>query len=105
MIDFQDTERDVFKRMDTKDQIMALFDMTRYVRGEIAGMRRDLILFLENNKAYRAQREEKEQNTTAKIEAILSKRFDFGVWFRDKVLPAVITTVVIALLYLAFQKP
>ena len=105
MLDFNDTERDVFKRMESKDQIMGLFDMTRYVRGEIAGMRRDLIEFKEDNKTYRNQREQIEQSTTAKIETILSKRFDFWVYFRDKILPAIMTTIIIALLYLAFNKP
>jgi hypothetical protein len=103
--DFNDTEREVFQHMNTKDQIISLFDMSRYVRGEIAGMRRDLINFLADNKTYRAQREEKEQDTTDKIEAVIGKRFDFAVYLRDKIAPPIVTMIVIALLYLAFQKP
>ena len=105
MLDFNDTERDVFRRMQTNDQVMALFDMTRYVRGEIAGMRKDLINFTMDIQNYRVKREANEEDTTAKIERVLGSKFDFGVWFRDKVLPSVITTIVIALLFLAFKSP
>ena len=105
MLDFNDTEREVFRRQQPSDQIMALFDMARYVRGEIAGMRKDLIHFTEDVLAYRNHREQSEEGTTEKIERILSSKFDFGVWFRDKVLPSVITTIVIALLFLVFKSP
>jgi hypothetical protein len=103
--DFQDTERNIFRHMQATDQIMALFDMARYVRSEIAGMRKDLINFTDDVKAYRNSREQSEEGTTQKIERILSTKFDFGVWFRDKVLPSVITTIVIALLFLVFRTP
>lgn len=105
MLDFQDTERDVFKRMQTSDQIMALFDMMRYVRSEIAGMRKDLIGFTDDVKDYRTKREQSEEGTTQKIERVLGKRFDFGAYLRDKVVPQILTLIIIALLYLAFQKP
>lgn len=105
MLDLNDTERDVFRHMDTKDQVMALFDMTRYVRGEIAGMRRDLINFTNDIREYRNKREAEEEGTTQKIERVLGKRFDFWLYFRDKIFPPVVTTIIIALLYLAFQQP
>jgi hypothetical protein len=103
--DFEDTERDVFKRLEIRDQSMALFDMLRYVRAEIAGTRRDLIEMRDDMKNYRRTREEKEQGTTEKIEAVLNKRFDLLKWFTDKVLPAIVTFILFALLYLAFNKP
>ena len=56
-------------------------------------------------KNYRHTREEKEQGTTQKIKAILNERFDIGVYIRDKIVPPVLTMIVIALLYLAFQSP
>lgn len=105
MIDFQDTERDIFKRMESRDQTLALFDMTRYVRSEIAKLNKTLLDIQADQTHYRAQREEHEQSTTQKIEAVLSKRFDFGVWFRDKVLPTIITIIVLAVLILAFDQP
>jgi hypothetical protein len=102
---FQDTERDVFKRMEFKDQSIALFDMLRYVRAEIASTKRAIMDLQTDLLAYRNQREEKEQGTTEKIENVLSKRFDFWKWFIDKVMPTIATIIIMALLYLAFQKP
>jgi hypothetical protein len=106
MMDMQDTERDLFKRMSNNDQIMALFDMTRYVRAEIASTKRAVLDLGEDLRTYRQIREksEKHQSTTQKIQAIMDKR-DVLKWFVDKVLPAIITTILIALLYLAFKTP
>jgi hypothetical protein len=105
MNDFPDTERNLFRRMETSDQVMALFDMTRYIRSEVAAIRKDIIELRDDLKSYRATREEKEQNTTAKIKAVLNERFDLWKWFVDKVLPTIATTIILALLYLAFSKP
>ena len=105
MLDFNDTERDLFKRMQANDQIMALFDMARHVRGEIAGARKDIIELRDDIKNYRHTREEKEQGTTEKIKAVLNERFDFWKWFMDKVMPTLATTIILALLYLIFNKP
>ena len=104
-----DVERDVFKRMENHDQSMALFDMMRFIRNELAAIRRELIDFQNNVFDYRHKREQTEgkqdQNTTDKIEAILNKRFDFFVYFRDKIFPPIATMIVIALLYLVFKSP
>lgn len=105
MLEFQDTERDVFKRMEFKDQSMALFDMLRYVRSEIAKTNRLLIDLQNDITTYRVHREQNEQGTTQKIENALNKRFDLGIYMRDKIIPPVLTMIVIALLYLAFQNP
>lgn len=105
MLDFQDAERDVFRRMEIKDQSMALFDMLRYVRSEIAGTKRLVIEMQEDIKTYRVHREQSEEGTTQKIENALNKRFDLGIYMRDKIIPPVLTMIVIALLYLAFQSP
>jgi hypothetical protein len=105
MQDIPDTERNLFRRMETSDQVMALFDMTRYIRSEVAAIRKDIIELRDDLKSYRATREEREQNTTAKIKAVLNERFDFWKWFMDKVMPTLATTTIIALLYLIFNKP
>ena len=105
MLDFHNNERDVFKRQEPKDQVMALFDMTRYVRGEIASVKRLIIDLQQDIQTYRAKREEEETGTTQKIERALSKQFDFWAYFRDKIIPPILTMVIIALLYLAFQRP
>lgn len=105
MIDFNDTERDVFKRMEHQDQSMALFDMLRYVRQEIASTKRIMLNFQADIQNYRSQREEKEHGTTEKIKAVLNERFDFWKWFMDKVMPTIATSGILALLYLIFNKP
>lgn len=46
------------------------------------------------------------QDTTDKIKTYMASRFDAWVWFRDKVLPNIITLIVLAILYLTFgMKP
>ena len=50
-----------------------------------------------------------EEDTTEKVAAevakIFASRFDFWVWFRDKVLPTIILTIILGLLYLVFGNP
>lgn len=105
MIVDEDQEAASFDDMQTKDQTRALFNMMRYVRAELANLRRDLIDFQGDLRAYRRQREQDEQNTTAKIKRVLGERFDFWVWFRDKVMPNFVWFILMALMYLAFQRP
>lgn len=62
---------------------------------------------------YREQRERRENHddeevmgTTQKILKAIAdaeaKKFNYGVWFRDRVLPQVITLITLAILYLTF---
>lgn len=96
--------------MPLPEQLSALFDMLRYVRGEITSMKRDQIEFADELRAVRRAREEKEEqsfvNTTDKIHAIIeaveAKKFNWGVWFRDKVLPYLAGAALLALLYIVF---
>jgi septation ring formation regulator EzrA len=50
-----------------------------------------------------------EEDTTEKVAAevakIFASRFDFWIWFRDKVLPTIILTIILGLLYLVFGNP
>lgn len=103
MIDFNDTERNIFKRMENHDQSMALFDMLRYVRAEIASMKRVVLEIQGDLLLHRSQGEE--QGTTEKIKAVLNERFDFLKYFMDRVLPNIITVIVLGILYLVFGKP
>lgn len=104
MLDF-DSERSTFKKMEFKDQSIVLFDMLRYVRSELAGLRKDMVTFQQDIVHYRHIREANEMTTTSKIKKVLGDRFDFWTWFRDKVLPAIATAIIIALLVLVFNKP
>lgn len=105
MIDFQDTERDVFKRLEYKDQSIALFDMLRYVRAEISSIKRALLDMQNDITSYRHTREEKEQGTTEKIKAVLNERFDLLKYFMERVLPNILTVIVLGILYFVFGKP
>lgn len=104
--DFHDNERELFKLMPEHEQIMALFDMMRYVRSEIASTKRAVLDLGDDLHTYRKIREQSEsmQTTTQKIQAIMDKR-DVLKWFVDKVLPSIVTVIMVALLFLAFQKP
>lgn len=101
---FQDTERKRFRDLTPGERTLVLFDSVRAIRGDIANLKRAVLDFQEDLTVYRHHREEKEQSTEEKIETILNKRFDFWTWFRDKVLPSIVTFIVMALLYLVFAK-
>lgn len=98
-------ETEDFAKLEQHEQSKILYEMLRYLRGQTAVIQKEQIDFrLELSKRANA-REAVEANTKDKIEAILNKRFDFWVYFRDRVLPGIIQLIVIALLYLAFQQP
>jgi hypothetical protein len=103
----QDTERQIFSRMQSNEQIMALFDMLRYVRAEIASTKRAVLDMQDDLTTYRRMREQRETplNTEGKIQAALDSRFNFGIYLRDKVVPGILQLALIALLYLIFSKP
>jgi len=118
MIEISDQEKQSFVKMPLADQLATIFDMLRYTRGEISSIRKNEIDFridlndfkgeLREVRRKREEREEKRETdlltTTQKIKAVLEKRFDFWTYLRDKVLPQIITLVVIGLLYLVFGK-
>lgn len=116
MIRADDDQKKAFVGMQLSEQLGTLFDMLRYVRGEVSdirkneiGFREDLNDFRDELREVRKQREAREekrdgdiQTTTEKIVAILGKRFDFWVYFRERVLPNVLIVIVLGLLYLVF---
>lgn len=105
-----DNERLAFQAMRPEEQVLSLFDMLRFTRAEIASTRRAVLDLQTDITHYRSVREVSEKQsglmtTSQKIRAVMNERFDTGAWFRDRVLPQVMTIIVIALLYLVFQKP
>lgn len=102
-MDFPDIERDKFKRLQGDEQAIALFDMFRAIRGEIANLKRTVLNFQEDLTHYRTVREKVELNTEQKIDIALGKRFDFWTYFRDKILPSILTVIVLGILYLVFK--
>jgi len=109
-------QRKFFTGLPREEQLGILFDMLSYVRSEVAvikkteiGFGQDLDNFKNELRGFRRLREKKEEergqdllNTTEKIAAALAKRFDFWTWSRDRVLPQVITLIIVGLLYLVF---
>lgn len=109
-----------FKDLSTGEQMEILYDMLAYVRGEIAGTKKVQIImkdefenFQREARAYRGQREKKEitheseiGNTTQKIIKVyaqeMAKRFDFWSWARDRILPTILTAIILGVLYLVF---
>jgi hypothetical protein len=115
----------VFMAMPREEQLFAILGMQSFIRSELANVEKDVINvkselseIKKESREYRVRREKKEKNTLGDFEgdekhsttekivkavaAEFQKRFDFWVWFRDKVLPAVVTAIALGVLYLVF---
>lgn len=108
MTDIEDATLDqgikIFKALPQGDQIAALYEMLRYIRSEIAIVKKKQIEFegeIQTAKLYNEDR----LDTSEKIRAILDKRFDAFSWFRDKVLPFIIVAVLLAVFEITWGKP
>ena len=75
--------------IDGKDHVLIKQDII-YLKGELAGIGR--------------RGADPTLDTEEKFENLMSKRFDWSVWFRDKVLPQIVTLMVLAVLALTFGK-
>lgn len=65
-----------------------LLEIMRGISNNIAINNRSMIEFMEDMRAYRNQREEKEnQDTTSKVNAIVNARFSLLWWVVDKIAP------------------
>lgn len=107
---YDDTEKDSFIGLPLSGQLNALFDMLRYVRSEISSIKKNQIEFEEELREFRRKREVKEEksfiDTTEKIHAIMeaaeARKFNWSIYLRDRVMPQVITLIVLAVLYMTF---
>lgn len=90
----------LFKSLPITDQVAALYEMLRYVRGEIALVKKELIAITGELK--KARTPEDQLTTSQKIRTILSTRFDTWIWFRDKVLPYIILAIMFAVFQLTW---
>lgn len=99
-----DQTQKLFKSLPAPDQIGALYEMLRYIRGEVAIIKRDQIDIREDLRSLTTKSTNEAQTTTDKIKRIIGERFDLMVYFRDKVLPPVITAIILVLLILAFER-
>lgn len=105
--------RQSFLRMTDQEKMAALYDMITFIRSDVATavkntivLRDDLETFQRETRKVRAAREEKElqeETTIDKIEKVLSKRFDAWVYFRDRILPTILTLIITGILYAVFR--
>lgn len=101
-----------FLRMSDQEKMAALYDMISFIRNDVASvkkndieLRNDFDVFQRETRSVRRAREEKEEReetTIDKIEKVLSKRFDAWVYFRDRILPTILTLIITAILYVVF---
>lgn len=101
-----------FLRMTDQEKMAALYDMVTFIRNDMANLKKNIIeirndfeTFQRETRKVRQMREEREaeeETTIDKIEKVLSKRFDAWVYFRDRILPTILTLIITALLYVAF---
>lgn len=98
----------IFKSLPLSDQVAAMYEMLRYVRAQGAILQKTLldlsaeVQLIKNDVANAKFYTEDRLDTTQKIKRVLDGRFDWSVWFRDKVLPAIVTAVVVSVLVLTF---
>lgn len=93
----------VFKRLPQTEQVVALYEMLRYIRSEVAIIKKKQIEIeseLQRAELYAEDR----LDTNERIRAILDKRFDTWSWFRDKVLPFIVVAILIAIFQLTWGK-
>ena len=109
----EDDARQSFLSMSREDQMIVILSMEGSNSNRLAVVERRQIEFDKDMKDYRRRREIREDknddevmNTTQKIIKAIAeaeaKKFNYGVWFRDRVLPQVITLITLAVLYLTF---
>jgi hypothetical protein len=126
-IDIEQMDEDVknaFLSMSPEEQLLAIWNMQQYLRGEIAVVKKRQLTSEIDVKKYRNYREKREKelfgeneddngmSITQKVMKLAAKevadafarRFDFWVWFRDRVLPVLVTGFIIGLLYLVYGK-
>jgi hypothetical protein len=102
-----------FLAMVREEQLLAIMGMQAYIRSDLANVKKKQMDFEQELRQYRMQRERREDehdheimNTTQKIVKALQEakanEFNAGIWFRDKVLPGIISLITLGILYLVF---
>lgn len=105
--------KDYFLSMSEEERDAILLSIESSNSNRIAVVEKRQIEFERDVRSYRRQREMREDNdseevmnTTQKILKAIAeaeaKKFNYAAWFRDRVLPQVITLITLAVLYLTF---
>lgn len=107
-------QRATYSAMSLENQLLVIFSLEMSNSNRLAIVEKRQADFTEDVQEYRLKREKREvghseedvMNTTQKIIKAIAeaeaKRFDFWMWFRDRVLPQIITLITLAVLYLTF---
>jgi len=115
--------RQAFISMSREDQLLAILGVLAYVRSKLANLEKRQLESEREVKEYRLTRERREElllgdlrgdgllsttqkiisSVSAEVSKVMAGRFDWGVWFRDKVLPAIVTAIVFGILYFTFR--
>ena len=109
LLDMDPGAKDSFVSMPREQQLLIIFGMGMSNSNRLAVVERRQIEFEKDARAYRIHRESRENDhsndvmtTTDKIAEGIKKafaqRFDAGVYFRDKILPTIISTILLALI-------
>lgn len=128
-LELDDEVKQAFLQMPREEQLFSILSMQAYLRRELASMKRKQIDAEMDAKRYRQHRESKERemsdnfdinetdeekmSITQKMMVVAAKevakafasRFDVWVYFRDRVLPTLLTGFLLGLLYLVYGKP
>lgn len=106
-----DDQRNSFLELPEDERSKILYDMLSYVRSEVAGIKKSILDFQDEQRSVRREREQRERerddsllNTTQKIAKALAKQFDFWVYLRDKVIPTILAVGLLVLLNTMYGK-
>jgi hypothetical protein len=111
MIRNDNDQRRVFLAMPRNEQLAMLYDMIAYNRNELATDKsdhvamKDDIKFMKNELMGIGMRGKDDTlTTTEKFDKLMGRRRDWGAWFIDRVLPQIVTLIILAVLALTFGK-
>lgn len=96
-VQMDEDAKKVFLSMPPQEQLLAILGMQAWMRSEIVVIKKDVIEIKKRQKSQTSG--EDTMSTTEKINQRVSAPW---VWFRDKVLPQIVTLVTLAILYLTF---
>lgn len=105
--------RKMFVTLEREEQLLIIFSMESSNSNRLALVEKRHIEFEEELRQYRKNREQREsehhqsiEDTTEKIRLAIKdamgQRFDWGIYFRDKILPTILTAISLGILYLVF---
>jgi len=112
-MEMDEEAKNTFLSMVREEQLLAIMGMQAYIRSDLANVKKKQMDFENELRGYRRIREKREDehdseimNTTQKIIKAITEakasEFNFWLWFRDKVLPGIISLIMLGILYLVF---